>query len=110
MSQKQKIINLGEIPILRLRPLKLNRNPYIKENIEYFNKRKEKRIDAKFRATIYKKFKQMCPICGESLHNGELVELHHIISQKSGGKYSIENIQPLHQVCHQQITHSKKFV
>ena len=47
----------------------------------------------------------MCPNCGESLHNGELVELHHVIPAKSKGKYSIENIVPLHQICHQQITH-----
>jgi RNA-directed DNA polymerase len=107
VSRKEKIINLGEISILRLRPLKLDKNPYIKENTEYFDKRKEKLIDAKFRATIYKKYKQMCVICGESLHNGEVVELHHIIPQKLGGKYSTKNIQPLHQICHQQVTYSK---
>lgn len=49
----------------------------------------------------------MCPICGESLHNGEPVELHHIIPHKSKGKYSTENILPLHQICHQQVSHGK---
>jgi RNA-directed DNA polymerase len=107
ISQKEKIINLGEISIIRLTRLKLNKNPYIKEDFEYFRKRKEKLIKAKFRALIYKKFEQICPLCGESLHNGEPVELHHIIPRKSGGTYKVDNIQPLHQICHQQITHRK---
>lgn len=107
-SGKIKLINLGEISIIKLRPLKLDRNPYILANTDYFNKRREKLIDAKFRATIYKMYKQICPICETSLHNGELVELHHIIPQSSGGKYNRENIIPLHQICHQQVTHGNK--
>jgi len=91
-----------------MRPLKLNKNPYIKENIEYFNKRKEKIIEAKFRTIIYKIYEQKCPICGESLYNGELVELHHIVPQKSKGKYSLDNILPLHQICHQQVTYGNQ--
>jgi RNA-directed DNA polymerase len=102
-----KILNLGEIPIINIRPLKLDINPYLTVNIEYFNKRREKLIDAKFRKAIYRKFKHLCPECGESLYNGELIELHHVIPKKTGGKYSIENIQPLHQICHQKVTHSK---
>lgn len=103
ISLKEKIINLGEISIITMRPLKLNKNPYLKENTDYFNKRREKLIEAKFRSTIYKIYEHKCPICEESLHNGENVELHHIIPQK--GKYSLENIIPLHQICHQQVTH-----
>lgn len=57
---------------------------------------------------MYKKYKHICPVCKESLHNGEPVELHHIVPQKSGGKYSIENILPLHQICHQQVTYGNK--
>jgi len=99
-----KIINLGEVSIMTYPPLKLDRNPYIKENIEYFNKRREKRIDAKFKMAILEKYKNLCPICGETLHNGEPIELHHIVPRKIGGKYSMTNIQPLHRICHQQIT------
>lgn len=78
------------------------------ENEGYFNKRSEALINAKFRAAIYKRYKNLCPSCGESLHNGELVELHHMVPRKLGGKYSMENIQPLHQICHQQITSLSK--
>lgn len=107
VSLKEKLINLGEISIISLRPLKLDKNPYLKKHIEYFNKRRERIIEAKFRSIIYKIYLQTCPVCGESLHNEEPVELHHIIPQKSKGKYSIENILPLHQICHQQVTLGK---
>ncbi len=60
------------------------------------------------RNTNLKKFKHLCPRCGESLHNGEPIELHHIIPKKAGGKHSMNNTQPLHRVCHQQITPSDK--
>ena len=89
-------------------PLKQNRNPYIIADQEYFEKRRQSLIDAKFRALMYKMYKHKCPVCSESLHNGEPVELHHIVPQKSGGKYSIENVLPLHQICHQQATHGNR--
>jgi RNA-directed DNA polymerase len=108
ISQRNKIVNLGEIAIIQLRPLKLDKNPYVKENMEYYNKRREKLIDAKFRAIIYKKWKHICPVCENTLHNDEAVELHHIVPKKSGGKYSIENILPLHKICHQQVTYGNK--
>lgn len=62
---------------------------------------------AKFRGVAYKKCKHLCSVCGESLHNGQPVELHHVVLQKAGGKYSLNNIQPLHQISHQKITHVK---
>lgn len=105
VSAKIKLINMGEIPIINLRPLKLARNPYLSEHSKYFNERREQLIFAKFRAMLYKDYKQTCPVCDVSLHNGEIVELHHIVPQKAGGKYSRENIIPLHQICHQQLTH-----
>ena len=57
---------------------------------------------------MYKKFKHICPLCQESLHNGETVELHHIIPRKAGGKYRVENVLPLHQICHQQVAHGNR--
>jgi 5-methylcytosine-specific restriction endonuclease McrA len=98
---------LAEIPIISPKPLKLDKNPYLLKNEEYYNKRKENTIYAKFRACIYMKYKHICTVCGESLHNGEKVELHHIVARKKGGKYNIDNIQPLHQICHQKVTHSR---
>jgi RNA-directed DNA polymerase len=102
-----KLLNLGEIPIISPRPLKQDKNPYLTNHKEYFEKRKENKIFAKFRAAVYKKFKGLCPICGDSLHNGERIELHHIVEKKNNGKYKMDNIQPLHQICHQQVTYAK---
>jgi RNA-directed DNA polymerase len=105
LSTKLKIINLGEIPIIKLTPLKQDRNPYLRGDLEYFLKRRQNLIDAKFRALMYRKYEHKCPMCKESLHNGEPVELHHIVPRKSGGKYNVENVLPLHQICHQQVIH-----
>lgn len=101
-------MNLGEVSIISPRPLKLDRNPYLSDDRAYFDKRTENHIYAEFRAAIYKKYMNLCPACGDSLHNGEIIELHHIVERKNNGKYSMTNIQPLHQICHQQITHRKQ--
>jgi RNA-directed DNA polymerase len=47
-----------------------------------------------------------CPICGEPLFNGELVETHHIVPVAQGGQDDIGNLQHLHRACHKQV-HSK---
>lgn len=96
ISEKEKLLNLGEVPIISPKPLKLDKNPYWKEHSAYFVKRMD--------AAIYKKYEGLCPRCGGSLYNGERMELHHIIERKNNGKYSMSNVWPLHQVCHQQIT------
>ena len=105
-TNTEVILNIAEVaPVIHIL-LKLSKNPYLLENKAYFEKRMIEKISAKFRGAIYKKYNNLCPVCQESLHNGEFVELHHIIPVKVGGKYTISNIQPLHQICHQSITHS----
>jgi RNA-directed DNA polymerase len=47
-----------------------------------------------------------CPICGESLFNGEEIDTHHIVPVAQGGQDDIENLQHLHKACHKQV-HSK---
>jgi RNA-directed DNA polymerase len=110
LDNKEKYVtlnNLSEITIFRHPLLKLDRNPYLLENKEYFDKRIVQKTDAKFRSEVYKKYKHICINCGLSLHNGELIELHHLIPVKDGGKFNLTNIIPLHRICHQSITHSK---
>lgn len=60
---------------MNTKQLVLNKNQEIAEN------RTEK-----FRKAIYEKYHHVCQNCGESLYNGEPVELHHLVSQKQGGK------------------------
>jgi len=47
-----------------------------------------------------------CPVCGQSLFNGEEIETHHIVPVALGGLNDISNLQHLHKACHKQV-HSK---
>lgn len=55
---------------------------------------------------IAKKQGNVCPICGESLTNGEEIHKHHIVPRHKGGKDTYSNLRLVHLFCHQQI-HSK---
>jgi hypothetical protein len=48
-----------------------------------------------------------CPICMESLYNGESLHKHHIIPFKEGGPTTFSNLVLIHQPCHIKITFSK---
>jgi RNA-directed DNA polymerase len=96
INEKETIFNLSTVTNLKLVPLKEGLNPYLSENQVYFEKRQTARIQAKFRAAEKRQ---------QTLHGDEPVELHHIIPEKDGGKWSLQNIIPLHQLCHQNITH-----
>ncbi|NMG11717.1 hypothetical protein DP117_34650 [Brasilonema sp. UFV-L1] len=48
-----------------------------------------------------------CPVCGEHIHNGEPLHLHHIIPINSDGTEELENLTWMHEACH-KITHTKK--
>jgi 5-methylcytosine-specific restriction endonuclease McrA len=48
-----------------------------------------------------------CPICNETLYNGEALEKHHIVAFKDGGTTAFGNLVLLHQPCHKSITHRK---
>jgi RNA-directed DNA polymerase len=100
------LFNISEVTTYILRPLKQDINPYIIENKEYYEMRKAARALTKFRTAIYKKYEHKCIVCEQSLHNEEKIELHHINPVKKGGKYTMENIVPMHKICHQKITHN----
>jgi len=99
------MINLSEILPTKHTLLKLDCNPYLLENQSYFFKRLITVNSAKFTEAIFKKYNHQCPVCLDSLHNGEKIELHQMV--KEVGKYSLDNIKPLHQICHISITHNK---
>lgn len=105
----ESLFDISTVTSWKVFPLKMGLNPYLSHNREYHENRKKTKIDAKFRAAIYRKYKHTCSHCGQSLHNGELVELHHRIAVKHGGKWSMENIEPLHTICHKSITHSELY-
>ena len=72
-------MDISEVKIIKISLLKLDKNPYLIANKEYFDNRMIEKINAKFRETIYKKYNYLCPVCQQSLFNGEEIELHHII-------------------------------
>lgn len=78
---------------------------------EYWEKRHQKhglsyweKNSRNYKIAQYQNWK--CPICGETLFNGEDIEIHHIIPVAQGGLDDIGNLQHLHTACHKQ-EHSK---
>nr|WP_100897697.1 reverse transcriptase domain-containing protein [Nostoc flagelliforme] len=57
---------------------------------------------------IAKRQNYLCPVCYESLFNGETLHRHHITPRHQNGKNYIANLQLVHYYCHQQI-HSHRF-
>jgi predicted restriction endonuclease len=91
---------------LKIKRYKSGLNPY--SNREYYERYPRIVITEKFRELIYKRFKNKCVVCGESLSNSEQVDLHHLKPKAKGEKYTIKNIVPVHQTCHVGITHARK--
>ncbi|MBK1989001.1 group II intron reverse transcriptase/maturase [Sphaerospermopsis aphanizomenoides BCCUSP55] len=56
---------------------------------------------------IAKKQDYLCPVCHESLFNGETLHRHHVTPRYQKGKNNLANLQLVHYYCHQQI-HSIK--
>lgn len=44
-----------------------------------------------------------CPVCGQSLFNGEDLHIHHKLPRSKGGRDNYANLQMVHLYCHQQI-------
>lgn len=85
-SLKESVFDISKLTHFQLFQIKQDLNFYLKENRQYYEKRRQIRIEAKFRAAIYQKYKHMCVHCEQSLHNEEPIELHDIIPQKLQGK------------------------
>lgn len=52
---------------------------------------------------IAKKQSYQCPVCDESLFNGEVFHCHHKIPRHQNGKNNYANLELVHYYCHQQI-------
>ena len=50
----------------------------------------------------------VCPVCGESLGNGEVVEAHHVQWRCRGGTDEEANLVLVHLYCHQQLHHEPR--
>lgn len=79
-------------------------------NLKEYWKDREKAKASEHTKTIQKiahKQGHICPICGQSLYNGEDVHKHHKVSKKDGGKDTYSNLELVHLYCHQQIHFGK---
>jgi len=77
---------------------------------DYWRKRqsrKAKEFSLK-KERLAKRQNHLCPVCKQSLYNGEVLHRHHIKPQKEGGGNNTDNLILVHLFCHQQI-HSKNF-
>ena len=74
----------------------------------YWNKRQSDkgRYLFKTRSILWRKQGGKCRMCTGNIDNGELIEVHHILARKLGGKDNINNLAMLHATCHKQV-HSK---
>ncbi|MDY7008704.1 MAG: reverse transcriptase domain-containing protein [Cyanobacteriota bacterium] len=105
------LYDIGSTPIIRHIKVKGLASPDDSSLKEYWEKRYHKY--GKIYWAKGSKYEQVakeqnwkCPICDDSLFNGEEIETHHIKPLKEGGSNDKENLIHLHKACHKQV-HSK---
>ncbi|NEO57062.1 MAG: group II intron reverse transcriptase/maturase [Okeania sp. SIO3B5] len=112
-KEKQYVLyNIASTPIVRHVKVKGAASPDDPSLREYWQERSLKIGKQKWaKGSKYERVAKMqehkCPICGDSLYNGEEIETHHIIPVKDGGSDDTENLIHLHRACHKQVHSSK---
>ena len=84
----RSIIKMGSIRPIRYPVKSRDKNPYIRDNRDYFDKFKLGITVNKVRNVLYKRYKNKCSICGGPLIGEEKIEIHHKKrkDKKRGGK------------------------
>jgi RNA-directed DNA polymerase len=105
------LYNISNTSVVRHVKVKGNSSPDDSSLREYWNNRSTK--TGRICWAKGSKYEQVakfpnwkCPVCGDSLFNGEPTETHHIVPVSEGGLDDLENLQHLHKACHKQV-HSK---
>lgn len=78
-------------------------DPELREYWEKREKKKDTTLKSDSLRKIARRQNHKCPVCGESLYNGEELHKHHIVPKSKGGKDTYNNLQLVHYYCHQQI-------
>jgi len=68
---------------------------------EQRNARRHTQLSAR-RQHLAKRQNGVCPICKESVHNGEVLYVHRNVSKHLGGADDLDYMQLIHLYCHQQ--------
>ncbi|MGQ4810342.1 hypothetical protein NKDENANG_03799 [Candidatus Entotheonellaceae bacterium PAL068K] len=82
-------------------------NPALHTYWDERERRKGKDLATKWQREMAARQKDKCPICSDSLHNGEELHSHHVIPKSKGGKDTLSNLELVHLYCHQQIHKGK---
>jgi len=109
-----RLVQLSDIPIERHIKVRGTASPDDPELIDYWRKRQTRYGKSYWsRGTklhqVAENQNWHCPVCGEHLFNGEELQTHHIIPLMVGGSHRTENLNHLHQACHQQL-HQMSYV
>jgi len=100
------IIDPTTCKIRKLRPLKLEINPYLDK--DYYLNNPRIFIFNQYKYSVFKRHNFRCFVCKELLLPDEQVDLHHLKPRSEGGTYSPSNIVPVHKTCHDTITYARK--
>ena len=102
------LFDIAKHPIIRHIKVKGTASPFDAELLDYWDNRNKKL--GKSRWAKGSKYYQVaenqqwkCPVCGNTLLNGEEIETHHIVLVKDGGSDDTENLIHLHVACHKQV-------
>jgi RNA-directed DNA polymerase len=105
-STHNLIIDPTTVSIVKLKPLKVNVNPY--SDKDYYLSKPRIFVLNDYRRKVYKLHKYRCYVCKELLLPDEQIDLHHLVPKKDQGDYSLKNIVPVHKTCHDTITYARK--
>jgi len=95
-----KLLIHAETPITRHVTVRPEASPY-DGNWTYWSTRKGTSFDVPKRvATLLKKQKGRCNLCGQYFSPEDIVEIDHILPTTLGGKNEYKNLQLLHRHCH----------
>ena len=99
-----KLLTHAETPITRHVTIRPEASPY-DGNWTYWSTRKGTSFDVPKRvATLLKKQKGKCNLCGQYFAPEDIAEIDHIIPTSKGGKDEYKNLQLLHRHCHDSKT------
>jgi RNA-directed DNA polymerase len=108
------IFQAGEIRMRRHAQTAIKRHTLVKRfaskddpDLEgYWNdrdKRQTSEILTSFQRRVAARQGWLCPVCKDSLNNGEELHEHRLFPGRKGGTYTLDNLQLLHLYCHQAV-------
>lgn len=108
-NQTVTLVQIGWTKLAR-HTLCANLNPYLPENRGYYLARQgasSRTLLTAHQTKLRQRQQGVCPVCATELHNGEPLDVHHILPRTQGGKDTLGNLLLLHQFCHKQVTYAK---